>query len=141
MTSQRIFSNRLKVQLIHTDIGKWFIDFKKVRKNIAWHDLQVDLVAKWVWTVFELIENQDFTYTHESGRCLSIWGLVISVYLAGEGPSIPARPPITFTSDESLGTTILVLLARDCSTACNRRSNCAFPLKYRSAASLTNLIA
>ena len=43
--------------------------------------------------------------------------------------SMPASPPITFTSEEPVGITTLELLVSDVSPACNCRSVCAFPLK------------
>jgi len=45
------------------------------------------------------------------------------------GVSMPARPPITLTSEEPIGTTILELLVSDVSTACSCRSSWALPLK------------
>ena len=48
--------------------------------------------------------------------------LMVGNYFLGGTISIPAKSPITLTSDEPVGTTILELLVRDFSTACNWRS-------------------
>ena len=87
------------------------------------------------------IENQGVTYIQQSRSCPVMNTRLQSGYFLGGLLSKPASSPITLTSEVPDGTTTFALLVRDCSTACNRRSNCAFPLKYRSAASLTSLMA